>query len=41
MGITHVEYGAQGHADPFIRREWTLFDDTAIWKQILLQTGDV
>ena len=34
MGITHVEFGPQG-----IRREWTLIDETAIWKQILLTTG--
>ncbi|MDJ0822933.1 MAG: ester cyclase [Paracoccaceae bacterium] len=36
MGITHAEFGPRG-----LRREWTLFDETAIWKQILLATGDV
>ena len=36
MGITHAEFGPQG-----LRREWTLIDETAIWKQILLATGDV
>ena len=41
MGITHVEFGAMGQADPKIRREWTLIDDTAVWKQILLHTGAV
>ena len=41
MGVTHVEFGAHGSAEPLIRREWTLLDDTAVWKQILLQTGDV
>lgn len=41
MGITHVEFGAMGEAKPSIRREWTLIDDTAIWKQILMHTGDV
>ncbi len=41
MGITQVEFGAHGSAEPVIRREWTLLDDTAIWKQILLHTGDV
>lgn len=41
MGITHVEFGALGSAEPRIRREWTLFDDTAVWKQILLLAGDV
>ena len=34
MGISHVEFGPWG-----IRREYTLFDETAIWKQIALQTG--
>ena len=41
MGITHVEFGAIGRTEPSIRREWTLIDDTAVWKQILLHTGDV
>ena len=36
MGITHAELGPRG-----VRREWTLVDETAIWKQILLATGDV
>jgi predicted ester cyclase len=36
MGITHAEFGPRG-----LRREWTLIDETAIWKQILLQTGAV
>ena len=31
MGLSHAEFGPWG-----LRREWTLFDDTAIWKQILL-----
>ncbi|MCY4178736.1 MAG: ester cyclase [Litoreibacter sp.] len=35
MGITHAEFGPWG-----LRREWTLIDDTAIWRQILLATGD-
>ncbi len=34
MGASHVEFGPWG-----IRREYTLFDETAIWKQIALQTG--
>ena len=34
MGVSHVELGPRG-----IRRETTLFDDIAIWKQILLQTS--
>jgi hypothetical protein len=37
LGITHAEFGPWG-----LRREYTLFyDETAIWKQILLQTGEV
>ncbi len=34
LGISHAEFGPWG-----LRREWTLIDDTAIWKQILLKTG--
>jgi len=34
MGITHAEFGPYG-----LRREWTLIDETAVWKQILLATG--
>lgn len=34
MGISHGEFGPRG-----LRREYVLFDDTAIWKQILLHTG--
>lgn len=36
MGITHAEFGPNG-----LRREWTLIDDTAVWRQILLETGGV
>ena len=39
MGITHAEFGSLGAAAPRLRREWTLFDETAVWKQILLHTG--
>lgn len=38
MGLTHAEYGALGVADPKLRREWTLFDEVAVWTQILLQS---
>ena len=31
LGATHVEFGPWG-----LRREWTLYDETAIWTQILL-----
>ena len=34
MGISHAEFGPRG-----IRREFTLFDETAIWKQILIGAG--
>ena len=34
MGISHAEWGAEG-----LRREWTLYDETAIQKQIVLATG--
>jgi len=44
MGITHAEFGPWGGTDGRhgwgIRREYTLFDETAIWKQILLHTGE-
>lgn len=39
LGITHAEFGALGAAEPRLRREWTLFDETAVWKQIALHTG--
>lgn len=35
MGFTHAEFGPYG-----LRREWSLWDETAIWKQILMHTGD-
>ena len=34
LGISHAEYGRWG-----LRQEYVLFDETAIWKQILLQSG--
>lgn len=34
MGISHAEFGSWG-----LRREYTIFDETAIWKQILMKTG--
>lgn len=39
MGITHAEFGPFGALGWGLRREFTLFDETAIWKQILLHTG--
>lgn len=34
MGATHADFGLWG-----LRREWTLFDESAIWKQILIHSG--
>ena len=34
MGACHAEFGSWG-----LRREYVLFDETAVWKQIALQTG--
>lgn len=34
MGISHVEFGPRG-----IRREYALYDEVAVYKQILLQIG--
>ena len=36
MGICHAEFGPWG-----LRREYVVFDETAIWKQILIHSGDV
>lgn len=38
LGATHAEYGELISGSPKLRREWTLYDETSIWKQILLQT---
>ncbi|MDJ0994504.1 MAG: ester cyclase [Dinoroseobacter sp.] len=40
LGASHAEFGALVGGVPKLRREWTLYDETAIWKQILLQTGE-
>jgi hypothetical protein len=34
LGISHAEFGPWG-----LRREYTLYDETAVWKQILLHRG--
>jgi len=39
MGATHAEFGALVTGRTRLRREWTLFDETAIWRQILMHTG--
>lgn len=39
LGITHAEFGPFGPQGWGLRREFTLIDETAIWKQILLHSG--
>jgi len=39
LGISHADFGALITDQPKVRREYTLFDETSVWKQILLQTG--
>jgi len=34
LGISHAEFGPWG-----LRREYTLFDETSLWKQLILKTG--
>ncbi|MEM9524489.1 MAG: nuclear transport factor 2 family protein [Pseudomonadota bacterium] len=41
LGISHAEWGELIGGRIKLRHEWTLFDETAIWKQILLATGDL
>jgi len=41
LGISHAEFGAVVPGRVKLRREWTLLDETAVWKQILLHTGEV
>lgn len=39
MGFTHAEFGPHGTEGWGIRREYTVFDEIAVWKQIALHTG--
>lgn len=39
MGLSHAEFGPFGNDGISIRRECALYDEVAIWKQILMQTG--
>ncbi len=41
MGLSHAEYGPFGADGVGLRREYALFDEIAIWKQILLHTGEL
>ena len=40
MGVCHAEFGALVSGEAKIRREFALYDEVAIWKQILMQTGE-
>lgn len=40
MGISHAEFGPFGPNGTGLRREYAFYDEIAIWKQILLQTGE-
>jgi hypothetical protein len=39
MGVTHAEFGPFGSHGWGLRREFTLWDEVSIWKQIHLHTG--
>jgi hypothetical protein len=39
MGLSHAEFGPYGPDGIGLRREWALYDEVAIWKQILLAQG--
>ena len=39
LGISHVDFGPFGVDGASIRKECTLYDETSIWKQILMHTG--
>jgi hypothetical protein len=39
MGMAHAEFGPFGPGGVGLRREFVLYDEVAIWKQILLHTG--
>ncbi len=40
MGMSHAEFGPFGPDGVGLRREFALYDEVAIWKQILLHIGD-
>ena len=41
MGMCHAEFGPFGANGEGIRRECALYDEIAIWKQILMQSGEL
>ena len=40
MGMAHAEFGPFGPDGVGLRREFALYDEIAVWKQILLHTGE-
>lgn len=40
MGLSHAEFGPFGPDGVGLRREFALYDEVAIWKQILLHSGE-
>jgi hypothetical protein len=40
MGMCHAEFGPYGPEGVGLRREFALYDEVAIWKQILMQSKD-
>ena len=41
MGMCHAEFGPFGKEGGTVRREFALYDEIAIWKQILMQSGEM
>lgn len=41
MGMCHAEFGPYGANGEGIRREYALYDEIAIWKQILMHSGEL
>jgi predicted ester cyclase len=41
LGISQAEFGPFGPTGWSVRRDWTLIDETAVWKQIILHQGAV
>jgi len=39
MGLSHAEFGPFGDNGSSIRRECALYDEIAVWKQIIMHTG--
>lgn len=39
LDISHADFGSLGAAPATLRREFTLFDEISVWKQILLHAG--